>query len=492
MCTSGAVRGADFRPAELDRIIETTRKLSNVPGVAVAIVHGDNIVYMKGFGVKRVGSTEPVSPDTLFAICSCTKAFTAAALGILVDERKLSWDDPVRKHLPYFKLSDPLADANVTIRDLLCHRTGLANSDLIWMNTSLSREEIIRRLALLPLDHSFRSTWDYQNIPFVVAGEIAGRVAGTTWEELVNRRLLVPLGMTNTNFSVSDALKSADHATPHTRRGEEIEPIDWPNADQMFVRPVAPAGAINSSVRDLAQWMRLLLNDGKFEGKVLLKEATIRETRIPQMVMPVPDQNANNDRPHMAAYGLGWFIQDYRGHHLVYDPGATDGWHSMVILLPHERYGIAILSNLGAEVPISANIARVLRDAITDELLGLPAKDRNPSVLAARRQVDENARKQREQREARRRKDTRPSLASAEYAGTYAHPGYGDVQVREDAGKLELEWHDWRGSLDHYHFDTFRVVKLGPFLDQLAQFRLNLDGNVRSIYFLGQEFYHKQ
>ena len=491
MCVTGAVRGADFRPADLDRIIETSRKVLNVPGLAVAIVHGDEIVYMKGFGVKRAGSSEPVGPDTLFAICSCTKAFTAAALGILVDERKLNWDDPVRKHLSYFALSDPLADANVTIRDLLCHRTGLANTDLVWVNTSLSREEIIRRIALLPLGHPFRSTYDYQNLPFLVASEIGGRVAGTTWEEFVNRRILVPLGMTRTNFSVSDALKSTDHATPHKRRGEQIEPIDWSNADQMYVRPVAPAGAINSSVRDLAQWMRLLLNDGKFEGKVIFKEATIRETRVPQMVIPVPDRSSDNEGPHMAAYGLGWNIQDYRGHHLVWHPGATDGWHSMIIVLPEEHYGIAILSNVGAEVPLSSNITRVLRDAITDELLGLPARDRNASAIADRQQAQESAGKKREQDEARRRKGTRPSLAPAEHAGTYTHPVYGNVQVRENADKLEVEWHNWRGLLDHYDFDTFRI-NLGPFQDRFVQFRLNLIGNVRSVYFLGQEFYRTQ
>jgi CubicO group peptidase (beta-lactamase class C family) len=480
---AGIVQAADFRPAELDGMIDATRKLWGVPGVAVAIVHGDDTVYLKGFGVKRVGSSEPVTPDTLFAICSCTKAFTSAALGILVNERKLSWDEPVRKHLPYFKLSDPLADADVTMRDLLCHRTGLGGSnDLFWVNTSLSREEIIRTVALLPLRHPFRASYDYQNIPYLAAGEAVGRVAGTSWEEFVSRRVLGPLGMTNTDFTVKDALQSADHATPHKRRGGEIEPIDWPHFEQ-----VAPAGAINSSVRDLARWMRLHLNEGKFDGKVILTEAAIHETHMPQMVMRV-DEKAASEGAHFAAYGMGWFIQDYRGHHMLSNPGATDGWHSMITLLPDERYGIAILSNLGAEQPLNTNITRVLRDAITDQLLGLPAKDRTAAALAEQRQAQENVGKRREQRESGRRKDTKPSLAVADYVGAYEHPVYGRVQVRENAGKLEFEWHNWRCPLDHYNFDTFRLVELGPLQDQLAQFRMNLDGNIRSIYFLGQEF----
>jgi CubicO group peptidase (beta-lactamase class C family) len=398
----------------------------------------------------------------------------------------LGWDDSVRKHLPYFKLSDPLADANVTIRDLLGHRAGLANNgDLLWMNISASREEIVRKIAMLPLSYSFRSTFHYNNIAFIAAGEIVGHVAGTTWEEFVNRRLLMPLGMANTNFSVSDALKSADHAIPHRRRGEDIEPIDWPKLDQ-----IGAAGSINSSVRDLTRWMRLHLSDGKFGGKVILKEATIRETRNPQMAMPIP--NPYDEGQDLAAYGLGWFIRDYRGHRLVYDPGGFDGWHSNVILLPEERYGIAILSNFGVEVPVAANITIPLRDAIMDELLGLPAKDPNPSVLARRRQGQEHIRRQIEQDDARRRKDTKPSLALAEYAGTYDHPAFGNVQVRESAGKLELEWHNWRGSLNHHDFDTFRVSAFGPFQGLLAQFRLTPNGNVRSILFLGEEYSRKQ
>ena len=490
---STAVRAADFQPATLDRIIETTREFWNTPGLAVAIVHGDDIVYMRGFGVKHLGSSDPVTADTRFAIYSSTKSFTSAALGILVDEGKLSWDDPVRTRLPYFKLSDPLADANVTIRDLLCHRTGLGNRDWLWISssgayTSASREEIIRTLGLLPLSYSFRSTWEYQSSTFLAAGEVLAHVAGTTWEEFVRRRLLASLGMTNSGVSVRDALQSVDHATPHQRRGEKTEAIDWPDFGQL-----AAASSMNSSVRDLTRWMRLHLNEGRFEGRVILKDGTIHETHTPQMLRSTRPSTLN-EGPHMAAYGLGWFIQDYRGHHVVYDPGAADGFGSQVLLLPDEHYGIAILTNLGNE-SVSGNInpaVAIVQDAIMDQLLGLPAKDRNAAVLAELRQAAADKEKQREQRESRRLKDTRPSHSPTEYAGTYEHPAYGKLLVRENASKLEVEFRGLRGSLEHYDFDTFRIVGLGAFKDDVAQFRLNLDGNISKLYFLGQEFYRKR
>jgi len=483
--TSGVARAADLDTAALDRIIETTRKAWDVPGVAVAIVHGEDTVYIKGFGVKRAGSSEPVTPDTRFAICSATKAFTATALGILVDEGKLNWDDPVRKHLPYFKLSDPLADANVTIRDLLCHRTGLASHDMLWDNSPWSREEVLRRIGLMPLSRPFRSTWQYNNTMFLAAGEVVGHIAGTTWEEFVARRLLGPLGMSHSDFGKKDPAQSADYATPHKHVAQEPQPIDWYNLDK-----IAAAGGINSTVRDLTRWMRLHLDEGKFEGKVILKEATIHETHTPQMLFRFA-RRPINEGINFQAYGLGWFMYDYRGHLIINHPGLIDGFASMVTLVPDEHYGIAILSNLGDNDGIIPEMPGVLSRAIVDELLGVTANDLNPVVLGQRRQAQETAKKQREEREAKRRRDTTPSLATTAYAGGYEHVAYGTVQVREDAGKLGLDWSNWQLSLEHYVFDSFRVTSPGMLVDNLVQFRLTPSGDVRSVYFLGQEFYRK-
>jgi CubicO group peptidase (beta-lactamase class C family) len=261
-----------------------------------------------------------------------------------VDEGKMGWDDSVRKHLPYFRLSDPLADANVKMLDIVCHRTGLSRNDLLWYNSPWSREEIIRKIGLVPLNRPFPSVYQYQNIMFLTAGEAVGYTAGTSWEDVVSWRLLAPLGMTNTDLSVRDALKAPDLAIPHERREEKIEAIDWRNIDN-----IAPAGSIDSSVRDLRRWIRLHLDEGTFEGKVLVKQTSIHETHTPQMVVRTDDPNSRsiNEGTHMMAYGMGWAIQDYRGHHLVSHGGAIDGFRAMVALLPDEHYGIAILAQSG-------------------------------------------------------------------------------------------------------------------------------------------------
>jgi CubicO group peptidase (beta-lactamase class C family) len=478
-----SLRAADIQPSALDRIIETTRTAWDVPGIAVAIVHGEDTVYIKGFGVKRAGSLDAVTADTRFAIGSCTKAFTTTAMALLVDDGKMAWDDRVREHLPYFHLSDPLADANVTMRDIVCHRTGLSRHDALWYNSPWSREEIIRKIGLVPLTRPFRSAYQYQNIMFLTAGETVGRIAGTSWEDVVTRRLLAPLGMTNTDLSVRDVVKAPDHATPHERRDNKIEAIDWRNIDN-----IGPAGSIDSSVRDLTRWIRLHLDEGTFEGKVLLKPASIHETHTPQMVIRTDDpaSRAVNEGTHMMSYGMGWTIQDYRGHHMVSHGGAIDGYRAMIALLPDEHYGIAILANLGGN-----NMPECLRGSIVDELLGLPAKDWNAVYLDQRQQAEARAKKQKAERDAKRHQDTKPSLTPQQYSGTYEHPAYGAAQVRETNGKLELTWSNWTTPLEHWHFDTFRATGKGSLNDSLVEFRLTANGEVESVRFLDQEFRRK-
>jgi CubicO group peptidase (beta-lactamase class C family) len=485
------VRAAEIQPASLDRMIEATRDAWGVPGVAVAIVHGDDTVYLKGFGVRRIGASDPVTPDTLFAICSVTKTFTSAALAILADERKLQWDDPVRKHLPYFRFSDPLADAHVTLRDLLCHRTGMSGRhDFLSFNNSWSREEIVRRIGLVPLSHPFRSQFEYQNIMFIAAGEVVGRVAGTSWEEFVDRRLLQPLGMTSTSFRAPDPATARDYATPHHRLAGKLQAVEWPNFEK-----VAPAGGITSSVRDLTRWMRLHLNAGKFEGKVVLKEASIRETHTPQMLTRTAP-NEVNEGSSFRSYGLGWYVENYRGHLVVRHPGGTTGFVSMLMLLPEERFGVAILTNLSGV----GGMARSLQNLIRDELLGLSTKDLNATILAGRRQQSEPAQTQSEAREANRAKEARPSLPIKTYAGEYEDTAYGQVRIRDLGSQLEFTHNNWQALLQHEQSDTFRVASVTPapgfamvvLTGTRVQFRLHPNGNIESLRFLDREFFRRR
>lgn len=470
---------------QLDRIIEETRTAFQVPGIAVAVVHEDSVIYSKGFGVKALSGNDPVTPATRFAIGSTTKAFTTAAMGMLVDEGKMSWDDPVRKHVPFFRLSDPLASENVTMRDIVCHRTGLSRHDLLWYNSPWPREDIIRRIGLVPLTKPFRTAYQYQNIMFLTAGYAVGRAAGTTWEEFIASHILEPLGMRNTDFSVNDAVKAPDYATPHEKRDSKVTVIPWRNIDN-----IGPAGSINSSIEDLTRWVRMQLNEGVFEGKRLIKAETLRETHTPQMAIRMDDPNMRtvNIGTHLMAYGLGWTIQDYRGHRMVSHGGAIDGFRAQVTLLPDDHYGIVILANLGGN-----NMPECLRAAIADELLGLPSMRWIPRYLDAARKSVERSKKQLADRDAKRHKDTKPSRELAAYAGVYQHPAYGEATITANGASLALRWSNWNLPLEHFHFDVFRTAGDDPssIRDTLVRFQLDDTGSVATLRLLDQNFRRK-
>ncbi|MFN0107007.1 MAG: serine hydrolase [Bryobacteraceae bacterium] len=469
--------------AALDSIIEDTRKAFSAPGVAVAVVKDDATVYAKGFGLRKLGAPEPVTPDTRMAIGSTSKAFTTAAMAILVDEKKMDWDDPVRKHLPYFRLSDPLADANVTMRDIVCHRTGYSRHDALWYRTTLSREEIIRKLEFIPLTKPFRSLYQYQNIMFLSAGESVGRIAGGTWEDFVAARLFAPLGMTNSDFSVRDLAKASDAAAAHVKRPSgEVEAIPYCNIDN-----IAPAGSINSSVRDLSNWVRMHLSGGMFGEKRVVSAKQIAELHAPQTVVR-PDATARDLNPaNQMSYGLGWMIQDYRGHHMVSHGGAIDGFRAQVTLMPEEKLGVVVLANLGGN-----NMPEALRYAIVDSVLGLPKKDWNTTYLAAAAKQEAETEKRRAEEIAKRKADATPSRGLAAYAGAFESKAYGPVKVVESSGKLSLEWAGWQFGLSHWHYNTFMASAPSQRDPSPVLFVLGTNGNVRAVEFLGQEFGRKE
>ncbi|MBS1829706.1 MAG: serine hydrolase [Acidobacteria bacterium] len=470
---------------QLDQIIEETRRAFQVPGLAVAIVHNDAVIYAKGFGVKSLSTNAPVTTSTRFAIASTTKAFTTAAMGLLVDEGKMNWDDPVRKHVPFFRLSDPLANENVTLRDIVSHRTGLSRHDNLWYNSPWSREEIIRKIGLVPLTKPFRSAYQYQNIMFLTAGYAVGLTSAKGWEGFLRERILEPLGMRNTDFSAHDAMKAPDAATPYELRENKVTDVPW-----LIMDNLGPAGSMNSSVDDLSRWVRMQLNEGVFEGKRIIKAATLKETHTPQTPIRMDDPNMRtvNDGTHMMAYGLGWTIQDYRGHRMVSHGGAINGFRAQVALLPDEKYGIILLSNLG-----SINMVECLRTAIADHLLALPETNWNAKYLAVAQARDEASKKQLAERDAKRQTNTKPSHQLSAYSGAYTHPAYGEAHLSATASGLELQWSNWKTPLEHFHFDTFHV-KGGatPLRDSLIQFQLKPTGEVESVQFLDQTFRRKQ
>ena len=476
------VFGQGFDREAVDRIMQDALAAWQVPGAAITIVNGDEVLYSKGFGVRERGGSKPVTPDTLFAIGSTSKAFTTTAMAMLVDEGKMAWDDPVRKHVEFFRLSDPLADGNVTLRDLVSHRTGLSRNDALWYGSPWAREEIIRRIGLVLLTQPFRSTWQYQNIMFLTAGYAVGVASKSTWEDFVQKRIFDPLGISGADFSVTVAEKAPDHATPHRKhRDGKIEPIPWRNIDN-----IGPAGSINAGVADLSKWLRFQLSDGTFQGKRLVSAKNLEETHTPQMVMRIEGPTkelAQHTETNQMSYGLAWFIQDYRGHHLVWHSGGIDGFITNVTLAPKEKLGIAIVSNLS---PTSLPLA--VRNSALDLLLGLPKKDWNALYAEQVKKAEAEQKKRQAEREAKRQKGTRPSRDLAAYTGAYEDPAYGRARISLEDGSLSLQWSGWKRKLDHFHFDTFTALDRNEEdLDQLV-FHLGADGEVAALEYLGQIF----
>ncbi len=433
--------------AAVDDLIRAALKAWQVPGAAVAIVRDDEVVYLQGHGVRQLGVDRPVTPDTLFPLASCTKGFTTTAMAILVDEGRMHWDDRVRQHLPWFHLSDPHVDADVRLRDLVTHRTGVGAHDLLWYHAPWPQEEIIRRVGRLPLDKPFRTTFQYQSTMFTAAGHAVAAASGTSWADFVRKRILDPLGMKHAVLTGSAAEKSDDRAFPHRKnRAGTVDVIPF--------YPMAvpdPAGSLHASAADLTRWLRFHLGGGTFEGKEIVSAGSLRETHTPQIVLRLEGSTrAMNPETNLMSYGMGWLVRDYRGRQIVEHAGLIDGFRAHLTLLPKEKIGIALLCNLHET---RMNLA--LSNSLIDLLLGLPRRDWNATLGEVTRQDEKAAKARFEERQARRKPESAPSLELKAYAGTYEEPAYGTARVAVETGKLVLRWSSFVVTLDHFADDTF-------------------------------------
>jgi CubicO group peptidase (beta-lactamase class C family) len=424
-----------------------------VPGFAIAIVKDDRVVFAKGFGVRELGKPDAVDKDTLFAVASNTKAFTAAALATLVDEGKINWDDPVTKYLPYFQLYDPLASREMTVRDLLSHRSGLATfgGDLLWYETTYPRAEIIRRVRYLKPAYGFRSHYGYQNIMFLTAGEIVPAVTGKSWDDYVKEKFFTPLGMTRTNTTFKQLTQTTNVATPHNEVDGKVRVVHYSNVDS-----AGGAAVINSSVAEMAEWLRLQLGRGTYNGKKIFSAAASREMWTPNTIASGVSESAERFNPtvHFNLYGMGWFLSDYRGRKVATHSGGLDGMTSRVGLLPEENLGYVILTN--SETPLQSLMMYKIFDVFT----GAPARDWSADYLARAKAAKERDEAETKRIEAARVLNTKPSLPLSAYAGTYGGAMYGDARITEENGHLVvrlLPSPAYVGDLEHWHFDTFRI-----------------------------------
>jgi CubicO group peptidase (beta-lactamase class C family) len=478
LCAAALCPAQDY----VDQVVERARMEFDVPGIAIAVVKDGDVVLAKGYGVRKLGESAPVTPQSLFRIASNTKAFTTAALAILVDERKLRWDDPVIQYLPGFQMYDPYVTREMTIRDLLTHRSGLGlgAGDLMFFPPSdLSREEIVSRLRFIKPATSFRSAYAYDNLLYLVAGQVIGAAGGKSWDEFVQDRIFTALGMNN-SFVNTAALKSGkDVAIPHNDLSGKLQPLPQEDVDNN-----APAGSIVSCVADLAKWMNLQLGAGTLGKTKLFSPAQSREMWSGQTILPIGELSKDEPaafadiQPKFNLYGLGWGIRDYRGKKLVGHTGDLSGFVSRTALIPELKLGVVVLTNQEATGAHSAIVNTVL-----DHYLGAPAVDWVAAYSAGARQAKQRAEEEVKKAAGKRTPGTRPALPVASYAGRYRDAWYGDIRIEEHEGKLSIYFThspDLAGDLEHWQYDTFIARWKNRTLDADAYvtFSLKPDGTI--------------
>jgi CubicO group peptidase (beta-lactamase class C family) len=438
-----------FVANDLDAYVRRGVEEWRIPGLAIAVVKDDSVVFAKGYGVRELGKPGAVDVGTRFAVGSTTKAMTAVALGMLVDEGKVRWDEPVITYLPTFRVGDPYVTRELTVRDLLTHRGGLGNADQLWASADYSTEEITSRVATLAPAYSLRSRFIYQNVMYAVAGEVIEAASGTPWATFVRTRLFAPLGMTGTEPTLAALTGQPNVATPHMKLRDTIRPVVNRPVDA-----VGPAGSVWSSVGDMAKWTRFILDSGRVGGKRLLSEASYREIMSPQVVAPREMYSTMSIiRPHFFTYGLGWFLHDYRGQAVAMHTGSIDGMSALIGLIPERRLGVYVLANLD-----HAELRHALMYRVFDMYSGNPPRDWSKELLALYARLEREADSARRQQEQRRVADTRPSLPLERYAGTYTNQTYGNAVVTLRQGALHFAFGRGRlGSLTHWHYDTFQA-----------------------------------
>ncbi len=468
-------------PPDLDAYVARAMKTFQVPGLALAVVKDGQVVVAKGFGVKKLGDAAPVDSRTRFGIASNTKLFTATALGLLVEEGKIEWDAPVVGYLPGFQMWDPYVTRELTIRDLLVHRSGLGlgAGDLLWWPASTyDRKEIARRLRFIRPATSFRSAYAYDNVLYLIAGEVIEAVSGQSWEDFVSSRILAKVGMTSSNVRHSAATSSGNIATTHAEVDgvvRVIKPFDSDNTN--------PAGGINSNAEDMAKWMLVQLAHGKTaNGSRLFSEATWRELTAIVTPMPIGDGPPELAalRANFRGYALGLEVRDYRGRKLLLHTGGLPGYTSRVIMIPDIHLGIAVLTNQESEAAFES-----VADRIADTYLDAPAVDWIDSFqkvftrLRAAQATTVNTAAQ------TRNTSSRPSLPLPKYAGTYVDGWYGDIVIAQEGEKLVMRFTHTPalvGDMEHWQYDTFTVRWRDRELraDAFVTFALNPDGTIDS------------
>ncbi len=428
---------------EIEAIVQEELERFHIHGAAVAVVKDGEIVLARGFGYRDAEQQLPTTGRTLFPIGSTTKAFTAAAVGAAVDDGLLEWDRPVREYLPTFELYDPVAGRELTLRDMLSHRSGLPRHDrmmLMYAGGGLTRAESVERLRYLQPNKGFREAWQYNNLIYMAAGYVIEAVTGRTWEEAVQEKLLDPLGLANTNLFMAELQKSDDHAVGYTERDGSLVEVPYRS-----IEVVGPAGSINSCIEDMARWVLVNIDQGRLEGKQVLSPATVKEIQSPTILIPDSPLWSEVD---LIGYGLGWVVENRRGHRVIWHNGGIDGFKTFIAFSSEQMAGVVVLAN---SFPSEAPEAISYR--VIEQLLGL-----DPLPWGERyHEIDQTAAAgAKETREHRRSKskDAPPTHPLEDFAGAYSHPGYGRISFEVVGDELVADLHDLSVTLEHRHFNV--------------------------------------
>lgn len=476
-----AQSAASAPPADLDAYVASSMKTFDVPGMAVAIVKDGKILVAKGYGVRKLGDPTPVDEFTMFGIGSNTKAFTTAALATLVDEGKLSWDDPVYQRLPGFVMYDPYVSHEMTIRDLLTHRSGmgLGEGDLLfWPHTTYSREDVIYKLRFMKPQSSFRSHYAYDNLLYMTAGQIIPAVTGTSWDDYIRQHIFAPLDMKHSNVSNAAFQPGDDYASPHSAVDGKLQVIPFGLLDN-----AGPAGSINSCAADMAKWVQLQLNHGKFSDRDghLFTEQRSKEMWSAQTILPTSDPPAQlaGLKANFADYALGWGLRDYHGRKLIGHTGGVAGFVSRVMLIPEENLGVVVLTNAEEGGAFDSILYHVL-----DHYFHLPPTDWIAAYKAVKDKEEKDAAETMKKAEGARDAGSRQSLPLEKYAGVYNDAWYGPITIHAEKSGLVISFDHsptMIGDLQHWQHDTFKAHwRVRTIEDAFITFSLNPDGSIDS------------
>ena len=471
--------------AAFDKYVANAAHDWRIPGMAVAVVKGDSLVFAKGYGVIEIGKPAPATEHTRFAIGSTTKAMTVASLAMLVDEGKLKWDDRVIDYFPDFQLYDSYATREVTVRDLLTHRTGVPGTDLLWAlpENQYPLDEMMRRLRYVKPSSSFRSQWEYENLMYAIAGGLVTKISGMPWETFVRTRIFAPLGMNESITLVSETMGKPNVAVPHDIAHDTVRVVRVRTTDA-----IAPAGSVWSSVYDMSKWMRFMLDSGRVGNKVLIQPATFREIIAPEIRAPEAQYPALElVQPRLFTYALGWFVEEYNGETVWMHTGSIDGMSAIIGLLPARHVGVYVLANLD-----HAELRHALLYKVFDMYNPPSAKPRDWSrdVKALFDAKHEAARAAAKAATARGAASAPASLPLDRYVGTYVDSTYGTVDVTMRDSTLYARYVKFDiGALVHTTYESFRSKKDDP-MEGVTELTFVPDGagQIASLQLLGSTF----